>query len=146
MIKFILILTRTGKTRFSKFYTTLSFANKHKIEQDVARVVAQKGMTSSNSPGFAEYQSIYQLVFRRYAGLYFIVGMNQEDPLLPAYEFIQLFVETLDLYFGNVCELDLVFKFDRIYSILDEIVLCGEIANIDKSSIIKFIKATEILG
>ena len=30
-------------------------------------------------------------------------------------EAIHLFVEILDVYFGNVCELDLVFKFEKVY-------------------------------
>jgi hypothetical protein len=32
---------------------------------------------------------------------------------------IHLFVETLDQYFGNVCELDIVFNFNKVYGILD---------------------------
>ena len=36
----------------------------------------------------------------------------------------QHFVETLDQYFGNVCELDLIFNFDRAYNILDECIVC----------------------
>jgi hypothetical protein len=30
-------------------------------------------------------------------------------------EFIHLFVEVLDQYFGSVCELDLVFNFYKVY-------------------------------
>jgi AP-2 complex subunit sigma-1 len=36
-------------------------------------------------------------------------------------------VEMLDRYFGNVCELDLVFNFHKAYTILDEFILAGEI-------------------
>eukprot|EP00439_Symbiodinium_sp_Y106_P017151 s1354_g2.t1 len=43
-------------------------------------------------------------------------------------ELIHLFVEVLDGYFGNVCELDLVFHFDKVYRILDELLLAGEIS------------------
>jgi len=33
----------------------------------------------------------------------------------------------LDTFFGNVCELDLVFNFYKVYAILDEIFLAGEV-------------------
>lgn len=35
-------------------------------------------------------------------------------------QIIQHFVEILDRYFGNVCELDLIFNFHKAYYILDE--------------------------
>ena len=51
-----------------------------------------------------------------------VQGMDNE---LIALETIQHFVETLDQYFGNVCELDLIFNFSRAYHILDEVILGG---------------------
>ena len=36
-----------------------------------------------------------------------------------------MFVEALDQRFENVCELDIVFRFDEVNNILDEIVLAG---------------------
>ena len=36
-----------------------------------------------------------------------------------------VFVETLDKYFENVCELDLIFHSDKTHYILDEIVMGG---------------------
>ena len=47
-------------------------------------------------------------------------------------EFIHLFVEVLDQYFGSVCELDLVFNFHKVYQILDEMVIGGEIMETSK--------------
>ena len=47
-------------------------------------------------------------------------------------EFIHLFVEVLDQYFGSVCELDLVFNFYKVYQILDEMVVGGEIMETSK--------------
>ena len=36
------------------------------------------------------------------------------------------FVEVLDKYFGSVCELDIIFNFEKAYYILDELILGGE--------------------
>lgn len=40
--------------------------------------------------------------------------MDANDNELGALESIHLFVEVLDEYFGNVCELDLVFNFYKV--------------------------------
>jgi len=55
-------------------------------------------------------------------------------------EIIHLFVEVLDQYFGNVCELDLVFNFNKLYSILDEIICCGEIMETSRATIMSTLK------
>jgi AP-2 complex subunit sigma-1 len=53
--------------------------------------------------------------------------MDPEDNELSALECIHLFVEILDTFFKNVCELDLVFNFHKVYAILDEFCLGGEL-------------------
>lgn len=50
-----------------------------------------------------------------------------DDNELLALEIIHQFVEVLDKYFGNVCELDLIFNFHKAYFILDELLLAGEL-------------------
>ena len=47
-------------------------------------------------------------------------------------ESIHLFVELLDQYFGNVCELDLVFNFHKVYQMVDEFYLAGEVQETSK--------------
>eukprot|EP00878_Enallax_costatus_P044024 GHUV01052170.1.p1 GENE.GHUV01052170.1~~GHUV01052170.1.p1 ORF type:complete len:101 (-),score=20.96 GHUV01052170.1:132-434(-) len=64
----------------------------------------------------------YKIVYRRYAGLFFSVGIDVSDNELAALEAIHLFVEILDHYFSNVCELDLVFNFHKV---LHQHVLVG---------------------
>ncbi len=51
---------------------------------------------------------------RRYAGLFFTPCVDVNDNELGCLEAIHLFVEVLDQYFGNVCELDLVFNFHKV--------------------------------
>ena len=56
---------------------------------------------------FLEHRQ-YQVIYRRYASLYFIIGLDIDDDIneLAMLEFIHNMVETLDKYFENVCELD----------------------------------------
>ena len=48
------------------------------------------------------------MIYRRYASLYFIIGIDIDEEIneLSLLEFIHNMVETLDKYFENVCELD----------------------------------------
>ena len=64
-------------------------------------------------------------MYKRYASLCFLVGIDASDNELLTLEIIHRFVEVLDHYFGNVCELDLIFNFHKAYYILDELVLSG---------------------
>lgn len=54
-----------------------------------------------------------QVVYKRYASLYFVCGIDGGDNELITLEVIHHFVEVLDRYFGNVCELDLIFNFHK---------------------------------
>ena len=45
--------------------------------------------------------------------MFFVACIDQDDNELITLEKIHLFVEVLDRYFGNVCELDIVFNFNK---------------------------------
>ena len=53
--------------------------------------------------------------------------MDVDDNELIALETLHHFVVTLDQYFGNVCELDIIFNFHRVYFIVDELFMAGEL-------------------
>ena len=53
--------------------------------------------------------------------------IDANDNELAYLEAVHLFVEILDQYFGNVCELDIVWYFFKVYMIMDEVFLAGEI-------------------
>lgn len=48
----------------------------------------------------------------------------------------KLIVCLSDAFFENVCELDLVFNFYKVYAILDEIFLAGEIEETSKEVVL----------
>jgi len=58
-------------------------------------------------------------------------------------EAIHLFVEILDTYFSHVCELDLVWHFHKVYMILDEFILAGEIQETSKKVILERLEELE---
>ena len=65
--------------------------------------------------------------------------MDKNDNELITLEIIHQFVEVLDRYFGNVCELDLIFNFHKAYYILDELLVAGEQQETSKKAVLKLI-------
>jgi AP-2 complex subunit sigma-1 len=167
MIRFFLLQNRQGKTRLSKWYvpppsasagvgssaTSNGFvsveystsnqteAEKARIEAEVHRLVTSRDKKYTN---FIEYNN-YKLIYRRYAGLFFTIAVDVQDNELSYLESIHLFVELLDSYFANVCELDIVFNFNKVYMILDEYMLAGEIEETSKREILERVKYLEKL-
>ena len=70
-------------------------------------------------------------------------GIDSDDNELASLELIHLFVETLDKYFGSVCELDVVYNFYKVYSVLDELLVGGEIVETSKVNILKKLREIE---
>ncbi|PIL29643.1 hypothetical protein GSI_08280 [Ganoderma sinense ZZ0214-1] len=66
-----------------------------------------------------------RVVYRSYATLYFVFVVDSAESELGILDLIQVFVESLDGAFENVCELDLVFHFDEAHHILAEIIQGG---------------------
>lgn len=58
--------------------------------------------------------SDYKLIYRHYATLYFVFCVDSSESELGILDLIQVFVETLDRCFENVCELDLIFHVDKV--------------------------------
>jgi len=59
----------------------------------------------------------HKVIYRRYAGLFPPICVDITDNELAYLECIHLFVEILDHFFSNVCELDLVFNFHKVTAV-----------------------------
>ena len=104
----------------------------------------------------------------RYASLYFCCAVEQSDNELVTLEIIHRYVELLDKYFGSVsfnglieknivkvielffvifqvCELDIIFNFEKAYFMLDELLLGGEVQETSKKNVLKAIAAQDLL-
>ena len=146
MIRFFFLQNRQGKTRLAKWYVPIDESEKRRIEGEVHRLVTNRDPKFTNFVEYSVQRSTYKLIYRRYAGLFFTLCVDLNDNELAYLESIHLFVEMLDLYFGNVCELDLVFNFQKVYNILDEFYLAGEVQETSKQVILARLRALEQLG
>lgn len=71
--------------------------------------------------------------------MFFIAGCASDDNELITLEIIHRYVEQMDKYYGNVCELDIIFSFTKAYYILDEILLAGELQESSKKTVLRCI-------
>ena len=71
--------------------------------------------------------------------------MESSDNELIILEVIHRYVELLDKYFGSVCELDIIFNFEKAYFILDEFILGGEVQETSKKNVLKAISAQDVM-
>merc|ERR1712216_349877 len=141
MIRFFLLQNRAGKTRLSKWYAPFDEDERRKIEGEVHRAVTSREARLCN---FIEYRN-YKVIYRRYAGLFFTICCDTTDNELSYLEAIHFFVELLDQYFGNVCELDLVFNFHKVLAVVDEYILAGELMETSKSAIVNRLAEVDAL-
>ncbi|CAG8488512.1 1103_t:CDS:2, partial [Dentiscutata heterogama] len=83
--------------------------------------------------------------YNRYASLFFVTGISASDNELITLEIIHRYVEILDRYFGNVCELDLIFNFQKAYYVLDELIIAGEMQESSKKAVLRVVNQQDSL-
>ncbi|XP_074765946.1 AP-4 complex subunit sigma-1 isoform X2 [Athene noctua] len=132
MIKFFLMVNKQGQTRLSRYYEHVEINKRTMLEAEVIKNCLSR---SKDQCSFIEYKD-FKLVYRQYAALFIVVGINETENEMAVYELIHNFVEVLDKYFSRVSELDIMFNLDRVHLILDEMVLNGCIVETNKNRIL----------
>ena len=139
MIHCILLINRQGKVRLMKFYDSFKIQERQKAIKELAVMVIGRNPKLSNVIEWGKYKVIY----KRYASLYFITLCDPDDNELIMLEFIQHFVECLDRYFVNVCELDIIFNYHKAYYIIEEILNAGYVQEADRKEIYKLLTSQD---
>ncbi|XP_049805581.1 AP-3 complex subunit sigma-1 isoform X1 [Schistocerca nitens] len=138
MIKAILVFNNHGKPRMSKFYQHFTEDMQQQIIKETFQLVSKR---DDNVCNFLEGGSLiggsdYKLIYRHYATLYFVFCVDSSESELGILDLIQVFVETLDKCFENVCELDLIFHVDKVHYILNELVMGGMVLETNMTEIL----------
>ncbi|KAK3718985.1 hypothetical protein QZH41_013153 [Actinostola sp. cb2023] len=143
MIKAILIFNNHGKPRLIKFYQHYDEDMQQQIIRETFHLVSRRDDNVCNflEGGTLIGGSDFKLVYRHYATLYFVFCVDSSESELGILDLIQVFVETLDKCFENVCELDLIFHMDKVHNILSEIVMGGMVLETNMSEILTHIDA-----
>ncbi|KAM9239112.1 AP-4 complex subunit sigma-1 [Leptosomus discolor] len=134
MIKFFLMVNKQGQTRLSRYYEHVEINKRTILEAEVIKNCLSR---SKDQCSFIEYKD-FKLVYRQYAALFIVVGINETENEMAVYELIHNFVEVLDKYFSRVVSetLNIMFNLDRVHIILDEMVLNGCIVETNRNRIL----------
>eukprot|EP00730_Choanoeca_flexa_P010226 TRINITY_DN1717_c0_g1_i2.p1 TRINITY_DN1717_c0_g1~~TRINITY_DN1717_c0_g1_i2.p1 ORF type:complete len:195 (+),score=37.82 TRINITY_DN1717_c0_g1_i2:135-719(+) len=141
MIHFVLMFSRQGKLRLQKWYEACSQKDRKKTTRELISTILSRKPKMSN---FLEWRDV-KVVYKRYASLYFAFAVSADDNELITLEMIHRYVELLDKYFGSVCELDIIFNFEKAYFMLDELLVGGEMQETSKKHVLKAITAQDLL-
>ncbi|CAK8694456.1 AP-3 complex subunit sigma-1-like isoform X1 [Clavelina lepadiformis] len=138
MIKAILVFNNHGKARLCKFYQHYTEEQQQHIVRETFHLVSRRDddVCSFLEGGTLIGGSDYKLIYRHYATLYFVFCVDSSESELGILDLIQVFVETLDRSFENVCELDLIFHVDKVHNILSEIVMGGMVLETNMNEIV----------
>lgn len=138
MIKAILVFNNHGKPRLTKFYQHFNEEMQQQIIKETFQLVSKRDDNVCNflEGGTLIGGSDYKLIYRHYATLYFVFCVDSSESELGILDLIQVFVETLDKCFENVCELDLIFHVDKVHYILNELVMGGMVLETNMNEIL----------
>jgi AP-3 complex subunit sigma len=155
MINAVLVFNHTGQPRLTKFYTQLDTSVQQRLISEIFTLVSVRPNSACNflplppllarSTGggsSSESNDAPSLVtYRHYATLYFIVISTSTESPLALLDLIQVFVESLDRLFENVCELDLIFNFETLHAALAEMIVGGVVVETNLEKVVKAVRA-----
>jgi AP-3 complex subunit sigma len=97
--------------------------------------------TSTSTPTAQHNDTPSLITYRHYATLYFIIISTSTESPLALLDLIQVFVESLDRLFENVCELDLIFNFETLHAALSEMIVGGVVVETGVDKVVEGVKA-----
>lgn len=147
MIYSILVVNNQGKPRLLRFYDGTAHERQQYILQRVYQLVSSRPDASSCC--FADFSDVMgpgaRVIYRHFATLYFVFITDALESELGILDLIQVFVQVLDACFENVCELDLIYHFDKANFILDEIVVGGLVIETNVENILQSVSSVKKL-
>ncbi|CAJ1008953.1 putative Clathrin adaptor complex small chain [Leishmania naiffi] len=140
MIKAVLIINTAGKIRLLSFYEkTISLTQQQELVRSIHRAISRRGDELCNFvDNFKEWPTPdTRIIYRRYATLCFVFVTDSSESQLAILDLIQVFVESLDRTFENVCELDLIFHSEKVQYALMEMIMGGLVLEMSRDEIIR---------
>ncbi|KAL8910924.1 MAG: hypothetical protein Q9171_003829 [Xanthocarpia ochracea] len=160
MINAVLVFNNSGQPRLTKFYTQLDTSVQQRLISEIFTLVSNRPASACNflplPPLLAppststtttdpthNSDTPTSITYRHYATLYFILISTSTESPLALLDLIQVFVESLDRLFNNVCELDLIFNFEAMHACLAEIVVGGVVVETRVQEIVKGVRDSD---
>jgi AP-3 complex subunit sigma len=144
MIKAVVVMNNHGQPRLTKFYDYTPEDRQQQFIRDAFALLSRRADGLCN---FVEGGTVFgpdvRIIYRHYATLFFVFCVDQAESELGILDLIQVFVETLDRCFENVCELDLIFHMDKINFVLDELIVGGLVLETNMADILDALQASK---
>ncbi|KAK1933016.1 clathrin adaptor complex small chain family protein [Babesia divergens] len=138
MIYGVLLQNVKNDTRISMWYYDFTKEEKKSIADRIHDEIISRDLLWVN---FLDLDG-RKVVYRKYAGVIISIYADREDNTLAYHELIQLIVEILDAFYGNVSELDVVCNYNTVHNMLNELILAGELLETSKENVLDRLKAT----
>ncbi|KAI1084827.1 AP complex, mu/sigma subunit [Whalleya microplaca] len=156
MINAVLVFNGQGQPRLTKFYTQLETSIQQRLISEIFTLVSNRpdgacnflplppllaasGTSHSSSEPHNDVPSL--VTYRHYATLYFIVISTSTESPLALLDLIQVYVESLNKLFEDVCELDLIFNFEALHTALSEMIVGGVVIETNLDRIVAGVRA-----
>lgn len=144
MIKAVVVMNNHGQPRLTKFYDYTPEDRQQQFVRDAFALLSRRADGLCN---FVEGGTVFgpdvRVIYRHYATLFFVFCVDEAESELGILDLIQVFVETLDRCFENVCELDLIFHMDKINFVLDELIVGGLVLETNMADILDALQASK---
>lgn len=142
MIVFLYIVSTRENLCSSYYFSHVDKSERAALESAVVKTCVS---ARESKCSFLEYKD-YKIIHRQYNTLLFIVGTDEEENELAIYEFIQLFVETLDKHFNTVNEQHLHEYQDTVRIILQGMIVNGYLVETNFNRIFSLLQMVEKHG
>ncbi|XBH77086.1 hypothetical protein VPH35_103613 [Triticum aestivum] len=96
-IRFVLLVNKQGQTRLAQYYEHLSLDERRALEGEIVRKCLAR---TDQQCSFVEHRN-YKVVYRRYASLFFLVGVDNDEVRIPP-ALCPVFLTLLLLYYITV--------------------------------------------
>ncbi|AMD22800.1 HHR031Wp [Eremothecium sinecaudum] len=153
MIHAVLIFNKKCQPRLIKFYTPVELPKQKLLLDQVYELISQRNSAIQSSflvtppsllsGGGNNVNEDIQIIYKNYATLYFTLIVDDQESELAILDLIQTFVEALDRCFAEVNELDLIFNWQTLESVLEEIIQGGMVI---ETNVRKIVEAVDELN
>eukprot|EP00826_Nyctotherus_ovalis_P009515 TRINITY_DN12517_c0_g4_i1.p1 TRINITY_DN12517_c0_g4~~TRINITY_DN12517_c0_g4_i1.p1 ORF type:complete len:150 (-),score=48.60 TRINITY_DN12517_c0_g4_i1:100-549(-) len=144
MIKAAIILNASGKVLLLRIYE--SFISESQ-EKDFLAALHNEVSEKKGGTNFIIEEEIlkdqYTIVCRRYETICFVLICDEHENELALLDFIHIFAEVLDKVFTSVCEYDIVCNPDKVNYVLDELIVDGNVVQINVKEAVESLKQQE---
>ena len=145
MLHSVLIFNEVAKPRLMRFYDGTPLRNQGEVLKAIHALVTDRNADDCCVINDYNNNPDLKVIYRHFATLYFVVVIDTAESELAILDLIQVLVQVLDACFENVCELDLIYHFDRVHYILDELVIGGCVLESNVDSIMQAIAETSMI-